>query len=292
MFSPKQKLILASVGLVAIAAIFCLFYFRESASRNRRSAKVVRTLTKWEAARFISITNAESLENSTAFLLQRAEGRKLLSAVQKDSLQEEILRTYRAFSSGEFADYWAFRLPPDYDGQLIWNKMELRRYAKLLPSPELVQKALAENRISNPVRVAGYSLRTERDIFKYGWIALTDARTEKSHKRVYCSDVWSGISPENSKAWIGTKLGAASTMAAEEENAGVYRTPTDFIPAALAATNASPSLRCTLKLLIASTDFTPAYPVYIQYQYWVEHNFWVPIEFAAGCVIGRIDYIF
>jgi hypothetical protein len=232
------------------------------------------------------------LEEAMSGLLARAEGRQMLSTEQMTSLHQELMRTFKAFNSGQFTDYWAFRLPPNYRGKLAWNPEKLQLYKSRLPSPDLMKKLIAENKVPHPERLAGYSLKTDEETFKYGWIALSEARWDSDHKLVYCSTAWRGISPENSKLRIGRKLPSAKEQARAEPNTAVYWKPSSFTIEEFAGTGPIDTVSCSATLLISSVEFVPAYPVYIKYRYLPEYDYWVPEELAAGCNFLGIDYIF
>ena len=161
-----------------------------------------------------------------------------------------------------------------------------------MPSPDLLRKAIADKKVPDNPQLEGYSLKTDWDVFKYGWIYLTDARWNSDKKLVYCNKAWRGFSPEQSKLQIGKSLPSARTQASAEPNIAVYWKPSSFTIPEFTSKDPLDSLTCTAKLMISSIEFVPAYPVYIKYRYLPEYNYWVPEELAAGCTLLGIDYIF
>ena len=266
--------------------------FKERQKKKELFAGFEVIFTQWTNASFVLISNKAGVNTCTDELLDHAAiaNTLSLSQEQENALKDALLKTYLAYSTGEYSDYWEFRHPSTYKGVLHWNREELQNYKQLLPSPELVNKAIAEGKIDHPERVAGYSLKTDEDTFKYAWIAWTDSRTKKGN-RVYSTDTWRSIAFDKSKVWIGAVLPKPSELAAAETNIGVYSTPPVFIPDPFEKPIVA--LRCNVKLLVSTIGFIDvvAYPVYIQYAYVADDHCWIPVEFAAGYT-GKIQYIF
>lgn len=287
----KLKTVVILLIFVIPMLIMAIVALRQRAHKKETFAAFESIFNDWKAGAFVSLTNEDLIQTSTSNIIEQAENINLLSPEQKNDLHGELVRGFKGFSTAEFADFWAFRCPSNYSGPLRWNRQSLDDLKTMMPTPSQVQAAIAGGKMPNPERIKGYSLDTDENLFHYAWIGLTDARTQKSHKRIYCDDSWRAVAFDKSKIWIGTNLPTLTALASSEKHIGIYFKPADFAFAERCYSKSA--LGCNVRLIISGLDdFEPIYPIYLQFSYDEESKCWLPIALCAGIMGERLDYIF
>jgi hypothetical protein len=289
--SNKLKNILVVLIFVIPSLIMVFIALRQREHKKESFAPFESIFHDWKKGTFVSLTNEDLIQTSTSNLIEQAENINLLSPEQKHDLHGELVRGFKGFSAAEFADFWAFRCPSNYSEPLRWNQQSLNDLKRMMPTSSQVQEAIAEGKVPNPERVRGYSLDTDENLFHYAWIGLTDARTQKSHKRIYCDDSWRAVAFDESKIWIGTNLPTLTALVSSEKHVGIYSKPATFAFAERCYSKSA--LGCNVRLIISGLDdFEPIYTVYLQFSYDEESKCWLPIALCAGISGERVNYIF
>ena len=296
MTGKKRNLLF--VGLIAILGIvfLCMTKFNSRWRIKQAVKKEERTRKVWKEAPFISLTDHQKVSEAIDSIMLRGTNIHLINPKQTKSLKMQIQNCLEAYSQGDFNKFVEFRMPCGQGINTVFDPVEMAAYN--LPAaekiPGILEKIQAREAIPEPIlrEFDNYSTSSPMSIWKYRWLLGGLIRYKASGGRVWCTDCWTGFSPEKSWVLISDLPQSAIQFANEVRTSGIFTDPPDLKLSPPKGNNDStPKMYAVVRLHVDTKLKVSAHPIFVVFILTTKPECWQPMSFVSCYYIGT-KYMF
>ncbi|MCS1407713.1 MAG: hypothetical protein M2R45_00873 [Verrucomicrobia subdivision 3 bacterium] len=296
--TERQKKLLF-VGVVSVLAIVFTTITKFSATWRKQQA-IAREEARedsWKSASFINLTDFQKVAGGVDEMMSKGTNVHLLSEQQMVALKSRIRSCLDAYSQGDFGKYLDFRMPCGR-GIVTFDEAEIKKYKYNLPSrgklQEVIEKIQANRDIpkTSLKELQRYSLSNSLDVWKYQWILGGLIRYTASGGRVWCTDCWTGFSPDESWVHINELPQSAAQLARQNGDSGIFTSPPDLkLSPPSGKTDSTPKMYAAVRLHMNTKLKVSAHPVFVVFVLTTKPECWQPMSFASCYYMGT-KYMF